>query len=122
MPLETSERLVNFSKDRVGDSLRTVVVLYKDNFEMVYLNKRLQESYSSEQYEKAVKSFKIDMSEAFHDTPDSQIGHKNCLVHSHENAYVFQFPHEDCHSILLSVEPEVGSQLNSFIESCRKQL
>jgi hypothetical protein len=62
------------------------------------------------------------LSEAFHETSNSQLSSKNCLVHSHENAYVFQFPHEDCHSILLSVEPEVGSDLNSFIESCRSRL
>lgn len=122
MPIETGETLVKFSKDKLGDSLRTVVVLYENDFEMVYLDDRLQESYSADQFRQVVNSFRIDLSETFHSTTDSLLGHKNCLIHSHEYAYVFQFPHEDCHSILLSVEPEVGSNLKSFIDRCRKQI
>jgi len=89
---------------------------------MVYLNDRLKEQYNAEQYKQVVNSFRIEFGEAFHNTSDSGIGPKNCLIHSHEHAYVFQFPHENCHSILLSVEPEVGSDLRAFIDRCRKQL
>jgi len=122
VPVETSERLVEFSKDKVGDSLRSVVVLYESDFELVYLADRLQENYNADQYRQVVKSFRIGLDKTLHDTAGSLIGRQNCLVHSHEDAYVFQFPHENCHSILLSVEPEVGSSLNSFIERCRKQI
>lgn len=122
MPGETSNQLVEYAREQVGDSLRTVSVLYENDCEVVYLRKNLQGTYNPDQYKRVAGSFRIDIGEEIHRSGNSPVGNKNCIIHYHENAYVFQFPHDGCHSILLSVEPEVGSRLKSFIEGCDNQI
>jgi hypothetical protein len=112
--------LVDYALDQVGEALRTVTVLYEDDCSIVFLRDDLEASYDLEQYERVAASFRTDLGVEEHLSGESPVGRKRALVHYHDRAYVFQFPHEDCHSILLSVDPTVGTQLSSFITECRQ--
>jgi hypothetical protein len=122
MPRDTSNRLVEYAKTQVSDSLRTVAVVYAESCEVVFIRKDLQQSYSAERYKEIVDSFRNEFGADAHATGESPVGEKHCLLHYHDSAFVFQFPHDACHSILLSVEPTVGSQLQTFIEGCEQRL
>ncbi|MEF8787227.1 MAG: hypothetical protein V5A45_14955 [Haloarculaceae archaeon] len=122
MPQNTGTRLVQYARQQVDDALRTVLVLYDNDYEILYLRDDLKGSYSPEEYESVAESFRIEMNAEASDWEDAPIGEKATVIHYHDSAYVFQFPHEDCHSILLSVEPRVGSRLKSFIDGCREQI
>lgn len=122
MPSNTGERLAEYAADQLGDALRTVFVLSEDGCEVIYVRDDVRTAYSADRYERLAESFRIDLGAAVEARPATPIGSKAAIVHYHEGAYVFQFPHEGCHSILLSVEPRVGSQLASFIDGCRERL
>lgn len=115
-------QLVEYAREQIGDGLRTVAVLYEDDCETIYLRDDIREAYSADRYQQVAESFRTELNTDIYGTRSSEIGEKAAIIHSHEGAYVFQFPHNDCHSILLSVEPHVGSQLKSFIEGCQNQL
>lgn len=122
MTADSTNRLVEYARDQMDDALRTAFILYEDGFEVLYLRDDIRKTYSADQYKRVVESFRTDPNV---DTPEeggSQIGEKISLIHYHEGAFVFQFPHEDCHSIILSVETHIGSQLKSFIEGCQNQI
>ncbi|SEO19180.1 hypothetical protein SAMN05216388_100973 [Halorientalis persicus] len=122
MPRDTGIQLVKYADRKIGDSLRTVAVLFADDCEVLYLRDDLQESYSPSQYKQIAGSFRVDINAEIHRTDKSPLEAKEALIHYHREAYVFQFPHEDCHSILLSVESSVGPQLATFIEGCKNQV
>lgn len=115
-------QLVEYAREQIDDALRTVVILYKDDCEVVYLRDDIRQTYTPDSYKQVAESFQIDLNTEIHERSSSQIGEKAAVIHYHEGAYVFQFPCDDCHSILLSVEPQVGTQLKSFIEGCQKQI
>ena len=118
----TGNRLAEYALSEISDELRTVTVLYEDDYEIIYLRDDLQESYDPDLYRRVVDSFRVEMSGERHLEDESSVGSKRATIHYHDNAYVFQFPHDDCHSILLSVVPSVGSQLRSFINACEQRL
>jgi hypothetical protein len=122
MPTETGAELIEYAQNQVGDALRTVAILYEEGFEVVYLRDDLSKNYDPTQYKEIAASFRIDLKEDLHQSSESLIGEKISTIHYHENAYVFQFLHEDCHSLLLSVEPDVGERLQYFIEGCEDRI
>ena len=122
MPQNTGNRLVQYARRQVDDALRTVLVLYDDEYEILHLRDDLRESYNPDEYEAIAESFRIDLSTDTTAWEGAPIGEKASLIHYHDSAYVLQFSHEDCHSILLSVEPRVGSRLKSFIDGCQEQI
>lgn len=122
MPTETGRQLTEYAGVQVGDALRTVAILYENDCEVVFLRDDLKEQYEPEQYNQVATSYRTKLTHDTHSDDGHPVGDKHSTIHYHENAFVFQFPHENCHSILLSVEPDVGSRLESFIEGCRKRL
>jgi hypothetical protein len=122
MSPDAGDRLAEYALAEVGDEVRTVAILYEDGCEVIYIREDLRESYSPAEYKRLAGSFRIDMREDQHDEEDAPIGPKRSLIHYHGDAYVFQFPHEECHSVLLSVAPSVGSRLRSFISDCEERI
>lgn len=122
MPSDVGERLVKYCKERADRSLRTIAVLYEEDCEILYLREDLQKKYGPEQYKSVADSFKIEMGMDGHDMVEPPVGDKQVIIHYHERAFVFQFEHDDCHSILMSIEPAVGSQLKSFINECQQRI
>ncbi|MFB6082978.1 MAG: hypothetical protein ABEJ94_01880 [Halorientalis sp.] len=121
MPRDTSNRLVEFARGQIGDALRTVIVLYEADHEVIYLREDLEDGYTPTRFERVTDSFRTDL--GIDDAPgDSPVGRKRAIIHEHENAFVFQFPHPDCHSILMSVEPGVGTRLRSFVSECQRRI
>lgn len=122
MPQETTEKLEDYAHRTVNEALRTIAILYNDGCEVVYLRDNLKGEYSKEEYYEVADTFRGIPELTASKTEDAPLGSKQALVHYHEKAYVFQFPHERCHSILLSVDPTVGSRLKSFIDGCQERL
>ena len=122
MPRDTATALQEFALESVGQSLRTIVVVFEADFEVEYLRDDLKDRYSATEYGDIVETFRTvpDVNEEF--PGEHSIGPRRCLIHYHQNAFVFQFPHEGCHSILLSVEPTVGSRLEDFIIECQERI
>ncbi|AJF26827.1 hypothetical protein SG26_14375 [Haloarcula sp. CBA1115] len=122
MPHESTAELEDYAHSTVDEALRTIAILYEDGCEVVYIRDNLKGKYSKEEYYAVADTFREIPELTESKTEDAPLGSKQSLVHYHEEAYVFQFPHEQCHSILLSVDPTVGSRLKSFITGCQERL
>ncbi|MBX0325120.1 hypothetical protein EGH21_18995 [Halomicroarcula sp. F13] len=122
MPHETTARLAEYAHNNVNDALRTIAVVYEGDCEVLYLRDDLKGEYTAAEYKSVVDSFRVVPELTSDMTSEAPLGSKQCLIHYHEKAFVFQFPHEACHSLLLSVEPTVGSRLQSFINGCQQRL
>ncbi|QIO25264.1 hypothetical protein [Haloarcula sp. JP-L23] len=96
--------------------------MYEDDCELIYLRDDLKDRYTAEEYKTVVDTFREVPELTNETTNDAPLGSRQTLIHYHEKAFVFQFSHEECHSLLLSVDRDVGSRLNSFINGCQQQL
>jgi len=114
-------RLAEHGRQQLGEQLRTVAILYEDDCEVVYLRDDLREEYTPEAYESVAELLKVS-DPAGTATDDLPVGERKALVHYHDGGFVFQFPRENCHSIVFSVESDVGSKLESFIRTYRNKL
>lgn len=86
MPRETGAQLAKFAKSRIGDALRTVVVVHETDREVIYLREDLREQYSAERYESVTESFRIDMDRVLDGSGDYPLGAKSVIIHCHETA------------------------------------
>lgn len=122
MVKEVATQLGDYARKQVDKSLRTVTIVYEDDWEVIYLRNDLGEKYSPSDYKLVVDTFRQVPELGRGVTSDVPLGDKKCLIHYHDGAFVFQFPYENCHSILLSVEKSVGARLQTFIDGCQNQL
>lgn len=122
MARDVGERLVTYGRKKADDSLRTIAILSEDDCEILYLRDDLKDEYDPEEYKAVADSFRTDESIEPQETVDSPAGRKKSVIHYHDHAFVFQFPHDEYHSVLMSVEPTIGSQLKSFINECQKRI
>lgn len=122
MVRDAAARVTNFLRDRLGDGLRTVAVVTPDGYQVTYIADTLDKQYSDEAYAEVIDSLRLErpfLSPLIEDFP---IGERRAVLHYHENAFVLQFPFSDTESILISMSPEVGSDLLDFIETCRRMV
>jgi hypothetical protein len=117
---QTADRLTEYVHDRVGDELRTVVVINEDAHEIRYLRGDLQKKYTSETYEAVVDEFRLADPFQSPELAGKPVGERRALIEYHENACVIQFPYSETETILISVSREAGRDLIEFIESCRE--
>lgn len=117
---ETAELLAEYVYDRVGDGLRTVVIIRDDDHEIRYLSKDLQRNYTKEDYKEVVDTFRLEDPFLSPELSGQPVGERRALIDYHENACVIQLPYSRSETILLSVSRDAGQNLIEFIESCRE--
>lgn len=117
---ETVERLTEYVYDRVGDGLRTVVIIREADYEITYLKDTLRQQYTKAEYTQVVDAFRLDDPFLSPGLSGKPIGERRALIDYHENACVIQFPYSETETILLSVSREAGQSLIEFVESCRE--
>lgn len=119
MSVESTARLAQYAKEELGESLRTVAIIYDDDFEALYLRDDLKSRYTKQTYGDIVSLFREIPAASWTGEGDSPLGGRTSVVHCYENAFVFQFNISGCHSVLMSVEPDVGTKLRTFIGDCQ---
>ncbi|WP_136717942.1 hypothetical protein [Halorientalis salina] len=120
MVRDTARRVTDHVLDQVGDELRTTAVLTPDDWEVVYLRDDLSEQYAPDEYEQALTAFRATTEVDQPAVETLPIGERRAVVHYHEHAFVLQFPYQPGKTVIVSVEPAVGSSLGSFIDECRE--
>lgn len=115
-----AERLTEHLLERIGDGLRTVVIVRDEGYDVSHLREDLERRYSEDEFAKVVDSFRLR--EPFFDPGirSSPIGERRAVVHYHSNAFIIQIPFSETDSILVSVTSESGRDLLQFIEKCRQ--
>lgn len=117
---KTAKILAEYLYDRIGEGLRTVVVVKEDDYDIIYLSDALQEEYTKEAYTEVVDTFRLEEPFLSPGLSGQPVGERRALIDYHEYACVIQLPYSDEETILLSVSREAGKDLIEFIESCRE--
>lgn len=117
---DAAERLSEYVYDRVGDGLRTVVIIREDDYKVHYLSDKLKRRYTQEAYTEVVDTFRLENPFLSPGLSGKPVGERRALIDYHENACVVQFPYSESETILLSVSREAGRNLIEFVESCRE--
>jgi hypothetical protein len=117
---KTAKILAEYLYDRIGEGLRTVVVVKGDDYDIIYLSDALQEEYTKEGYTAVVDTFRLEEPFLSPGLSGQPVGERRALIDYHEHACVIQLPYSDEETILLSVSREAGKDLIEFIESCRE--
>ena len=120
MARTAAERTAAFVHDRIGEGLRTVVLVNEDDWEVAYLRDDLKAAYGQETYTEVVDAFRLEKGFISPGTTDHPVGERRALVHYHENAFVLQFPFSQTETILVSVTNDAGRDLMGFIETVRQ--
>lgn len=120
MVRQAAERVTDYLEDKIGEGLRTVVIVEPDDFEISYLDEALKRRYSQDSFSQVVDTFRLERPFLDPDIDDLPVGERRAIVHYHENAFVLQFPFSETETILISVTREVGRDLLGFIETCRQ--
>lgn len=116
---DAAERVSEFLRDRVGDGLRTIVVVTEDGWRMAYLREDLKAEYDREGYSAVVDTFRLEGQVLAPETEGLPVGERRALVHYHENAFVIQIPFSRTESLLISLNDSAGASLMGFIEAIR---
>lgn len=119
MARQAAERVTDRLVSELGDGLRTVVIVSPSGFDVHHLNEQLRREYSREQFAKVVDTFRLDQPLFSPGIEGEPVGERQAVLHYHENAFVLQLPCSEEDTILISVDPNVGRDLLSFIDSCR---
>jgi len=117
---DTSGRLARYAREQLDDALRTVALVSDDDFEVLYLRDDLADQYTEESYGSVVDAFPDTSIVEWQGSGDPPVGERQSVVYCHENAFVFQFDAGD-DSLLMSVEPDVGTKLRTFIDDCQQR-
>ena len=117
---ETAQMLTEYLYNRVGEGLRTVVIIRGDDYEIRYLSDALREEYTEEAYTEVVDTFRLENPFLSPGLSGKPVGERRALIDYHEKACVIQLPYSESETILLSVSREAGQDLIEFIESCRE--
>lgn len=117
---ETAKLLADYVHDRVGDGLRTVVIVNEDDYEIHYLNDGLRRDYTKGAFTEVVDSFRLEDPFQSPELAGKPVGERRAIIEYHENACVIQLPFSASETILISVSRDAGRDLIEFIESCRE--
>jgi hypothetical protein len=121
MPDTVAARLVEFCRERTGESLRTVATYDAGDLEVTYLRDNLRAEYSREQFDAL-----IDAARGVHDPllplqeSDQPVGVHGTTVHVFSEAIVFQFVADETTGHVVSFDWDVGTKLTDFVEECRE--
>lgn len=123
MDRERVARLVQFCRDRVGQSLQSVVVYGRDDYRFAYFREDLGNLYSRNEFEGL-----IDSAWAVHevvrdvDGASTPTGAYTATVHAFADSIVLQVPVRQDWGCMIGVDPAVGRNVTSFLEACRAQI
>lgn len=120
MAQDIAKRMTEYLRNRVGDGLRTVVIVQDDSYEIHHLRDDLREGYTEETFTEVIDTFRFEQPFMSPEVASRPVGERRAIVHSHENAFVIQLPFSERDSILISLTPDAGRDLLDFIEKCRQ--
>lgn len=122
MSIEASRALANFFKQEVGQSLRLVGHYTDDEIDLVYLRTDLQKRYDEADFQQTFAIHRQDKAAAAKQQSVISAGNHHATLRIYDEALVFNFVQTDDMGTIVSVAPEVGRDLLTFVTRCLKQL
>lgn len=120
MKSKTHRSLVSYLRRQAGDYLRGVVIYTTDDYDVLYLRDDLHVQQFNEKTERMCNHLKQETRtreqralpfDGFHGT-----------IRFFEEAMVMHYPHTQERGTVITLEPEVGRNLTSFMHECEKRI
>ena len=114
-----NEELTPYLKQTAGEYLRGVVDYDGDEYEVQYIRDDLRKARLKSEVDKMVDRLRKESRSA--ERRAFPFGEVNGTVRSLEKAMVMHFPDTQGRGTIVTLDPEVARQLNTFIGSCLKR-
>lgn len=121
MAPEYANQLVDFLEDQAGDTLRGAVHYTKDDYEVIYLRDDVEALYPDEKLEELFQYYRRRNAEKSDPAP-FDLGNRHCSVACYDDAILFHFTQGESVGTVITLDPEAGRDMLSFITDCLEQL
>lgn len=112
--------LTPYLKKTAGEYLRGVVWYQDDEYDIQYIRDDLRTQRFKAEVDKMItrlrRESRLGERRAF------PFGEVNAIVRSFDEAMVMHFPHTQSRGTVVTLDPEVARQLNTFIGSCLERI
>ena len=113
-----AQELASYLDQRAGDSLRAVGHYSADDYEIVYLRDDVRDRYSDADIKEIVKNLRWESFAKSTHEGQYHLGSLNCSIQAFVEGVVMQFPYDDKHGTLITLDPGAARQLVAFIDDC----
>lgn len=124
MARRTTQKLIDYFHQRAGGALR--VVFHYDNrsedFEIMYMRDDIQSEYSERELETHFDTFRRDAHLAEVQQGKLRTGDHHCSIRVYDETLLFNFTLGQRYNTIISLDPDVGRDLLSFVAESMEQL
>lgn len=122
MSMQVSESLAAFFREEAGEDLRLVAHYTDQSVEFVYLREDLDSEYDESDFRQTFDVHRQDRIAAAKQAEVIDAGEHHCTLRVYDGAIVFNFAQTDDIGTIVSVNPDVGKTLLTFITRTLEQL
>lgn len=119
MAREDGTELTSYLKDTTGEYLRGVVSYNGNEYDIQFIRDDLRERRLKSEVDKMIDRLRQESRSREHRA--FPFGNLNGTVRSFEEAMVMHFPSTQSRGTVVTLDPEVARQLNTFIGACLKR-
>ena len=118
-----AQRVARYCNERVGDKLRSVSLYDESGVETVYQRPGLRAEYSDEQAAALLETAQ-EQNERLHRSgiERAPLGEPRAGVYAFERAFVVQLPVTEVRGVVVTMDADVGTELDGFLTALREQL
>lgn len=116
MAWEDGTELTSYLKDTAGDYLRGVVSYNGNEYDIQFIRDDLRERRLKSEVDKMIDRLREESRSREHRA--FPFGNLNGTVRSFEEAMVIHFPSTQSRGTVVTLDPEIARQLNTFVGSC----
>ena len=120
MPGDAHRNLIPYLKDTAGDSLRGVAVYDSTGYESLYVRDDVQAEHFELEVDKMID--RLRQESQVRDLRDFPFDELNGTVRSFGEALVMHFPRTRERGTVITFDPEVARQLNTFMSECLQRI
>jgi len=121
MPEESAARLVNFLEEQAGEYLRGAIHYSGDEYVSLYMRDDIDALYPPEKMQDLIEYYRQENQSQTVEEP-FDLGTNHCTVNFYDDAILFHFTQGDELGTVITLEPEAGRDIVTFITDCLEQL
>lgn len=122
MSTQVSRALAEFFEEKTGTALRLVAHYNDESVEFVFLREDLEDHYTEADFERTFAIHRQEKETAVRQESAVDLGRHHCTLRVFDEAIVFNFAQSGGLGTVVSLSPEVGRDLISFITRCLQEL
>lgn len=122
MAISASRQLVEFLQDQAGSALRSAAHYDTDGYEFLYLRDDVADQYTKDELRVVFETLSNEHATATEQQQVLHLGQHCCSVQVYDEGIMLNFAQTDTVRTLITLDPEAGRNLMTFIKNCLDQL